>query len=124
MKPVGNAGEGGRTERARSLVAASQLALPRCCAALCCWSRSLHSPGDPLGEEERFREEMPGKNGERRNASALMSLLAVGSVLLSRLDVPFLGCLLLACKAKPYVWGTRLALRKVGAKGAYAIGVW
>lgn len=89
-----------------------------------CWSGSRHSPGDPLGEEQWFREEMPRKNGERRKASASTSLPAVGSVLLLRLDVPFPGCLLPACKAKPYVWGNRLALGKVGAKGQYAIGVW
>lgn len=102
-------------------MAASQPALPGVCAALCPRSGSLRSPGDPPGEEERFREEMPGTNGERRNASALTSLPAVGSVLLSRLDVPFLGRLLSAWKAEPDVWGMRLALRKVGDKGENAI---
>lgn len=43
--------------------------------------------------------------------------------MLWRLDVPFLGCLLSACKAKPDVWGARLAFHRVGAKGGYAVGV-
>ena len=79
MKPVGIAGEGAQSERARSLVAASQPAFPGGCAALCFWSGSLHSPGDTLGKEERLREEMPGKNGKRemhlsRRASRLWGL--------------------------------------------------
>lgn len=37
---------------------------------------------------------MPRKNEERRNACAATSLPTMGSVLLLRVDVPFLGCLL------------------------------
>lgn len=66
---------------------------------------------------------MPGRVGERRSASASMSITAVGPLQLSRLDTPFLGWLLLACKAKLYVWGIRLTLRKVGAERKYDVGV-
>lgn len=88
MKPIRVAGEGDRTTRARSLVASSQPTLPRDCTAPHFGSETLSVRRSALGK--RCLE----KNEERRNACAVMSLPTMGSVLLLRVDVPFLGCLL------------------------------
>ena len=90
MKPAGIAGEGGLNREGQEPGGSLPAPLPSLGG---CWPGSLHSPGDPLGEEEGFGEATGGKIGESRNAPVSTCLLAVGSVPLLRLDVPFLGCL-------------------------------
>lgn len=120
MKPMGIAEEGGWTERTKRLVAGSQPILPHGhCAAM----GPCKALGTLLVGRWGLGKTCLEKMERGRNMFTSISLLAEESLLFLRLCLPFLRCLLLACKAKPSLLGTKLVLHKVGAKGGYAIDV-